>query len=163
MMIGGHFIKAWSKTQNSVTLSSAEAELVAMCKLSAELIGLISMARDLDRPLEGRVWADSSAALSIAKRSGAGKLRHINIGLLWVQEVERMRRLQFDKISGLANPADLLTKGVGRDKLRRYMDAAGQQVLEGRASTSLQLACGHGISPGEGGVLGSGLPMACNS
>ena len=30
--IGEHFIKGWSKTQASITLSSAEAELVAMCK-----------------------------------------------------------------------------------------------------------------------------------
>ena len=38
--IGEHFIKAWSKTHATVTLSSAEAELVAMCKLAAEMIGL---------------------------------------------------------------------------------------------------------------------------
>ena len=45
--IGEHFIKGWSKTQASVTLSSAEAELVAMCKLAAEIIGVGSMAADL--------------------------------------------------------------------------------------------------------------------
>ena len=27
-MIGGHFIKGWARTQNHVTVSSAEAELV---------------------------------------------------------------------------------------------------------------------------------------
>ena len=36
LMIGHHFLKGWSRTQNSVTLSSAEAELVAMCKASAD-------------------------------------------------------------------------------------------------------------------------------
>merc|ERR1712086_1241517 len=30
LMIGGHMIKAWSKTQNSISLSSAEAELIAL-------------------------------------------------------------------------------------------------------------------------------------
>ena len=72
-MIGGHMIKAWSKTPNSISLSSAEAELIAMVKLSAELLGLMSLARDLDYRLHGRVWADSSAALAVVKRSGAGR------------------------------------------------------------------------------------------
>ena len=85
LMIGGRMIKAWSKTQNSISLSSAEAELIAMVKLSTELIGLMSLARDLNCRLHGRVWADSSAALAVVKRSGAGRLRHINISLLWVQ------------------------------------------------------------------------------
>ena len=32
IMIGGHFIKGWSRTQNHITLSSAEAELIALVK-----------------------------------------------------------------------------------------------------------------------------------
>ena len=39
MRIGEHLIKAWSRTQQCVTMSSAEAELVAMVKASAEAIG----------------------------------------------------------------------------------------------------------------------------
>ena len=72
-------IKAWSKTQASVTLSSAEAELVAMCKLAAEMIGIGSLAADLGKDLKVVMYADSSAAIAIAKRKGAGQLRHINI------------------------------------------------------------------------------------
>ena len=89
-------IKAWSKTQNSISLSSAEAELIAMVKLSTELLGLMSLARDLNCRLHGRVWADSSAALAIVKRSGAGKLRHINISLLWAQEQQKLKKLVYE-------------------------------------------------------------------
>ena len=39
-MIGGHYLKGWSRTQNHVTLSSAEAELIALVKCSAELLGM---------------------------------------------------------------------------------------------------------------------------
>ena len=113
-------IKAWSKTQNSISLSSAEAELIAMVKLSTELIGLMSLARDLNCRLHGRVWPDSSAALAIVKRSGAGKLRHISISLLWVQEQEKWKKFVYEKVPGQANPADLFTKGVGREKLQQF-------------------------------------------
>ena len=44
-MIGGHFIKGCARTQNHVTLSSAEAELIALVKCSAEVLGV----RDLPR------------------------------------------------------------------------------------------------------------------
>ena len=84
--IGEHLIKAWSKTQASITLSSAEAELVGICKLAAEMIGIGSLAADLGRDLKVVMYADSSAAIAIAKRRRAGKLRHINIGLLWIQD-----------------------------------------------------------------------------
>ena len=85
-MIGNHFIKGWSRTQNNITTSSAEAELIALVKGSAELLGVRSMLVDLGCETSGVIYADSSAALAIAKRKGAGKLRHINVSSLWVQE-----------------------------------------------------------------------------
>jgi len=33
--------------------------------------------------------ADSSSALAVVFKRGAGKLRHININHLWLQEVEK--------------------------------------------------------------------------
>ena len=91
-MIGSHLIKAWSRTQNNVTLSSAEAELYAMVKCTAELIGIKSMMHDWGRDKSGTLYADSNAALGIAKRKGAGKLRHININTLWIQGVSERER-----------------------------------------------------------------------
>ena len=73
------------QTQNHVTLSSAEAELVAKVKCSAELFGVRIMLRDFGAEKGGIVCADSTAALAIAKRKGAGKLRHTNTNFLWIQ------------------------------------------------------------------------------
>ena len=86
IMIGGHFIKGWPRTQNHVTQSSAEAELVALVKCSSELLGIRSMLKDFGRYSSGVVYGDSSAALAITNRKGAGKLRHINVSCLWIQE-----------------------------------------------------------------------------
>ena len=44
MQLGSHLLKMRSRTQDSVTLSSAEAELVALSKLAAEVLGIWSMA-----------------------------------------------------------------------------------------------------------------------
>ena len=92
------------------------------------------------------VWADSSAALAIVKRSGAGKLRHINISLLWVQDQEKLKKLVYEKVPGQANPADLFTKGVGGEKLQQIAWASGQTFLDGRAQTGLQAQGGSKVS-----------------
>ena len=38
VLLGEHLVKAWSRTQYAITLSSAEAELVALGKLAMEPI-----------------------------------------------------------------------------------------------------------------------------
>jgi len=73
-------------------------------------------------------------------------LRHINISLLWVQEQEKLKKLVYEKVPGQANPADLLTKGVGREKLQQFAWASGQTFLDGRAQTSLQAQGGSKAS-----------------
>ena len=137
--IGEHFIKGWSKTQASVTLSSAEAELVAMCKLAAEMIGLGSLAMDLGNDMKVTMYADSSAAIAIAKRKGAGKLRHINIGLLWIQEKTEAEEIVIKKVKGVSNPSDMMTKGVNKETLDKYMSMIKQKVEEGRAREGLKV------------------------
>ena len=88
-MRGLHLVRAWSRAQDAITLSSAEAELVALGKLAMEVLGVRSMCEEwkLSRVEQAsELYADASAALSIAKRQGAGKMRHINVKSLWLQQ-----------------------------------------------------------------------------
>ena len=78
-MRGGHLLKSWSSTQKSVTLSSAEAELMAAVKASTETIGMIQMAAEWDLELSGSIYVGSSAALALVERKGNGNLRHVRI------------------------------------------------------------------------------------
>ena len=117
IMVGGHFLKGWSRTQNHITLSTAEAELIALVKCSVELLGVRSMLRDFGRDSEGVVYADPSAALAIARRKGAGKMRHINVNSLWIQERQNEKDLELRKVLGTENPADLMTKNLARQNL----------------------------------------------
>ena len=43
---GTHLLKSWSSTQKNITLSSAEAELVAAVKMCTEIIGIVQLAAD---------------------------------------------------------------------------------------------------------------------
>ena len=135
-MVGDHFIKGWSWTQNHVTTSSAEAELIALVKCTAESLGIKSMASDWGHELGVTSYADSSAALAIAKRNGAGKLRHINVSALWIQDIQDREGAQYMKIEATKNPADLMTKYLTRDKIE-CMQAICQEVKSGRATACL--------------------------
>ena len=67
-MIGRHCIRSWSKTQATIALSSAEAELIALVKSTTEGIGMTSLMRDVGRSGKVQVYADASAALGIVAR-----------------------------------------------------------------------------------------------
>jgi hypothetical protein len=137
---GGHYIKSWSSTQKTVALSSGEAELTALVKCSCELLGILQLAADWGDELEGDVMVDSSAALGVVARKGAGKLRHVRVGQLWVQQKRETGELNYKKIKGTCNPADLMTKALVENDIRRYMESAGQELRQGRAEKSLNLS-----------------------
>ena len=103
MLLGGHCIKSWSSTQKSITLSSAEAELVAAVKMSAELIGVEQLMADWGWEIRSEVLVDSSAALGIVGRKGNGKLRHVRVGMLWIQEKMENEELTYKKVPGTEN------------------------------------------------------------
>ena len=88
--------------------------------------------------MAGTIYADSTAALAIANRKGAGKLRHIHVSSLWIQE-KQDHELEFRKVLGIENPADLMTKYLVRDKVDACMGKLKQARMEGRAKLGLEL------------------------
>ena len=56
------------------------------------------------------IWIDSSAARSLAIRSGTGRTRHLSARCLWIQAHVAERRLCVRHVRGAANPADIGTK-----------------------------------------------------
>ena len=122
LLIGGHVIKSWSRNQSVVALSSAEAELYGAVKCTAELIGLINLAKEWGDELEGSILADASAALGIISRRGVGKVRHLDCSHLWIQEAAASKAISFGKIAGDKNCADILTKPIGAAILEKHME-----------------------------------------
>ena len=107
IMHGNHLIRSWSRMQNLVSLSSAEAELYGTVRASSELLGCRSLARDFGQGPSARLYADASAALGIIHRQGLGKVRHLDTNALWVQQAARAKLISYVKILGTRNPADM--------------------------------------------------------
>ena len=85
---GKHLLKSWSTNQATIALSSGEAEYYAMVKGASQAFGMAALAADLGTPLEEpmQLNTDASAAIGIGSRLGLGKVRHIEVNQLWLQE-----------------------------------------------------------------------------
>ena len=138
-MVGRHTIKGWSKTQALIALSSGESELYAALKSAAETLGVMSMLKDLNWNMTGRVYGDASALLGIIKRTGLGKTRHIDTGLLWIQQTAAERHLTFNKALGRENPADLFTKYLDANTSETHVKTLNYYFATGRASEAPKL------------------------
>jgi hypothetical protein len=112
VLVGSHCLKTWSSTQAPIALSSAEAEYYAMVEATTRGVGLRAMLIELGIVVCGPLclYTDSSAARCFAARRGVGRMRHLEVRHLWLQEEVNSHRVQLRKVAGEANPADLMTK-----------------------------------------------------
>ena len=91
------------------------------------------MMKDLGWRMNGEVWGDANAAMGIMNRKGLGKTRHIETGLVWVQQVAAEKRLKYQKVLGTNNPADLFTKHLDENISQHHSVSIGYQAAGGRA------------------------------
>ena len=90
------------------TFRAARQSTTLPLKLQQSSSGLRSLAKDLGWNVGLQLKIDSSAAKAITSRLGAGKVRHLEVRFLWLQEVTRNKQLQVVKVRGKANLADVL-------------------------------------------------------
>ena len=71
------------------------------------------------------IMADASAALGIINWKGLGRTRHIDTGMLWIQQTAAEKRLIYSKVLGTESPADLLTKYLTRSVMDTHLNFLG--------------------------------------
>ena len=130
--IPGGILKTRSSTQASIAQSSGEAEYYALVRAASEALGMKSIMHDLGWDCKIRLLVDSSAAKSIASRTGLGKLRHLEIKFLWLQECVRRGKVVMSKVRGDLNPADVLTKPKSLEDMRSLLNFSCIDWCDGR-------------------------------
>ena len=125
-------IKSWSSTQGNIALSSGEAEYYGLVKGASMALGIRSMHREMGIPLRIRVNTDASAAKGIASRRGLGKVRHVEVHQLWVQDKVATGDIEVRKVDGKTNIADGLTKHITAEDIRVHMGYTQQSYTQGR-------------------------------
>ena len=93
----------------------------------------MSLLEDFGVEVSATVHTDASAAIGIVRRAGLGKLRHLNVRYLWLQDKVREEDFELLKVPGLANPAGLMTKHLSRVDAYRHLASLGMHFGSGRA------------------------------
>ena len=90
-------------------------------------MGLQSLFADWNLELQLSLHTDSSSAKAIASRRGTGKsTRHIQTRMLWLQERVAAKHLRIVNVGSESNPADMLTKTLGRSNIEEFCAEIGQ-------------------------------------
>ncbi len=118
----GCLILSICRAQSTVALSSCEAELYAANSTMIECMYLYQLAQFLmgeDTFVRQRLFLDSSSAKFVVQKSGVGKLKHVAIKHMFLQQLLRQKVFTIHKIPTRVNPSDLNTKklSVERRKL----------------------------------------------
>ena len=97
-------------------------------------LGLLAVAKDLGCSWDLVVETDATTAIGICRRRGLGKIRHLAVADLWVQDRVRSGDVVLRKVPGSENASDCLTKFVDRPLLLKHIARMGLYKEEGRAA-----------------------------
>ena len=136
-MVGSHLVKSWCSTQPIVSLSSGEAEYYGIVKGASVGLGLRSILKDLGVEVAIRVNTDASAATGMANREGLGKVRHIEVNRLWIQDRAANGDIEIHKVNGKEHRADILTRHVNAEDIRVDLHKTGRDRQSVKADIPL--------------------------
>ena len=126
--ISGGVVSCRSNKQNCVTLSTAEAEYVALSSASQETIWLMQLLDDLKikYPLPLIIHKANQAALSTRNNpTHHPKTKHISIKYHFIREQNNLNMITLEYCPAHDMLAALLTKGSPKDKFARLRDLLG--------------------------------------
>ena len=138
MCLGNSPIKLQSSTQKAKALSPMEAEYYALVKAASQGIGMFQMLKDLGLDLKIVLHCDNQSAIDFTKKQGLGKSKHINTGLLWLQDSIENNEVVISKVHTDLNIADIMTKYLTPQKRNYFMSRMGMEYASGSHSLALR-------------------------
>ena len=146
ILLAGAAIVAVSRRQHCISMSSCEAELIALCDSAIELLHVSEVVAFLGHDQEGpiQVRTDSKAAFDLCHRyTTATHSRHIDRKLFKMRELRGLGRVVIKHIPGETNPADLFTKILSRQPFERHrktvLNISGDTGIESSRKRRLEV------------------------
>ena len=90
---------------------------------------------------------DATAAIGICRRRGLGRIRHLAVARLWVQDRPRAGDVMLSKVPRTLNPSDILTKYTDRATLQKQLASLDLFIETGRAESAPSLTQSSLSSP----------------
>ena len=124
IFLNGIMVCSLCRTQTTVALSSCESELYAANSVMCESIHLTQLLKFLvgcDDPNNSEVvmqklYLDSSSAQAFIQRTGVGRMKHVSIRMMFLQQLLREKKFAMCRIGTKHNPGDLNTKRLSKER-----------------------------------------------
>jgi hypothetical protein len=128
MQLNGGTIAWCCRKQNIVTLSSAEAEYVAMTEAAKEAIWIRNVMKQIcdqkNQPL--RIHTDSQSAMAMTeKQNFSNRTKHVDIKYHFIKDLIRTEQIKLEYVPTETNIADMMTKPLGANRIRQLREMAG--------------------------------------
>ena len=128
MFLDGQVIYTFSRNQKSVALSSGEAEYYAGASAASDSILLKEAIQFLTgKRCQVNLYLDSSAARGIITRQGVGRVKHLQIRTLFLQELHKQGTLSVHPVGTKENTADIGTKPLSGKRIKLLLHWLGFQ------------------------------------
>jgi hypothetical protein len=160
IMASGCRLHAHSRGQDVVALSSCEAELYASSEAIKEAVLLKEMLLFCgmgEYSLE--LALDASSTRQLLYRKGPGRMKHLDVRALWLQDLVAHGGLITKKIDRAVNLADVLTHPPTCKELEVFMEGVGMADMteeEHKQATS-KSSTGFRVAAKLGGLAVAGL------
>ena len=135
----GYFLKmaggaiSWtSRAQRTITLSSTEAEYMALSDCSRQVVWMHTLLGKLGYKMKPiPICGDNQGSIFITSNPVTEKWsKHIDIRFHYIWEVIERKLAEVFFIDGDKNPADLLTKNLGSVKFLQFRPRYGLHFLK---------------------------------
>jgi hypothetical protein len=126
--LGNSLISWYSKKQNTVALSSCEAEYMALSKSATEGIWLKNLLGDLGYQNQSPVviYCDNKSTISISKNPVFhSRTKHIAIRHHFIREKIEENVIAVEYVKGIDNIADGFTKALPRATFEKFIENIG--------------------------------------
>lgn len=117
-----------TKKQSSVALSTTEAELMALCQASCEVVWILNLLNSVEvkvvEPVS--VYEDNQSCISVTVEPRKHKrMKHVEIQNFFVRELVEKGRVQLIYLPTEDQLADVMTKGLASPRFRKLRDVLG--------------------------------------
>lgn len=121
--IGSNVIAWNSKKQQTVALSSAEAEYSAATEAACEAVWLRRILEDLGQKQDGPtvIYCDNMSAIAMSKNPVFhARSKHIELRVHFIRDLVQKGEIQMEFLSTHEQPADMLTKAITAEKFEKH-------------------------------------------
>ncbi|KXJ72391.1 hypothetical protein RP20_CCG018186 [Aedes albopictus] len=133
--VSGYLFKVYGCTtiwatrkQRTVSLSSTEADMVALCEATCEGVWIVRLLKELGLQIKAPVpyFEDNQSAIRVMEEPrDRSKLKHIDVKHNFVKELVQNGSIELKYVPSERQEADILTKGLTPGPFRRLRSAIG--------------------------------------